>query len=83
MRMHKYMQDPMHGDAGIWAGPYAWGCMHMGRSLCMELHSYRQDPMHGDVGIQDVRCEGTYEIRYGETGDWMMRQQLVEKYGVK
>lgn len=60
----------------------------------MELNTYGQNPMHGVayilagpyawvVCIQDVRYEGTVEIRYGETGDWMMRQQLVEKYGVK
>lgn len=44
----------------------------------MGLHTYGQDPMHGVARIQDVRCEGTGEIRYGETGDWMIRQQLVE-----
>lgn len=49
----------------------------------MGMRAYRQDPMHGVPYIQDVRCEGTDEIRYGETGDWMMRQRLVEKYGVK
>lgn len=89
-----YRQEPMRGDAYIQGGLYAWGCVNTGRTLCMGMWAYGQDPMHGVAyiwaglyawvaRIQDVRCEGTDEIRYGETGDWMMRQQLVEKYGVK